>query len=43
MGGRERVDCLFVLRGWEDSEGAKREIVEARRKGIGVYYEEFVK
>ena len=37
---REEVDILFVLKGWETSEGAKREIEEAEKKGILVAYED---
>ena len=39
---REQVDVLFVLTGWEDSEGACREIAEAHKKGILVTYQDIV-
>jgi len=35
----ERADWLFVLKGWEDSPGAKREIKKAEELGIPVFYE----
>lgn len=34
------ADALFVLEGWEKSEGANREIELATNLGLPVYYEE---
>ena len=36
---RENADCLFMLKGWELSTGAKREREYAKSCGIPVYYE----
>jgi len=35
----ERADCLFVLPGWEHSEGTKAEINRAQELEIPVYYD----
>jgi hypothetical protein len=32
-------DCLFVVPGWETSEGTKREIALAEASGIKVFYD----
>lgn len=37
---REEADILFVLTGWEESEGANKEIEEAKKKGITIAYED---
>ena len=37
---RDKADWLFVLKGWETSEGANREIALAKELGIPVIYED---
>ena len=37
---QESADCVFVLSGWQTSEGANREIRTAKDKGIMVAYED---
>ena len=36
---REEADAIFVLDGHKDSVGAKREIAEAEKKGLDIYWE----
>lgn len=38
-----QADALFVLEGWLDSEGAKREIEHAKECGKPVYYQEDIR
>lgn len=35
----KRCDALFMLKGWEESEGAKQEFELARKLGKEIYYE----
>ena len=37
---REKADWLFVLKDWETSEGANREIALARELGLPVFFED---
>ena len=37
----QHADWMFVLRGWEQSAGAKREIEHAKKLDIPVFYEEY--
>lgn len=32
-------DAIYMLNNWEDSAGAKRELAEAQRLGLDIYYE----
>jgi len=34
-----RCDAVFAMTGWENSEGAKAEIKEARRLGLDILYQ----
>jgi len=34
-----RCDAIYMLRGWEQSQGAKRELEVAIEKGLEIYYE----
>ncbi len=34
-----RCDAIMMLKGWESSEGAKRELEVAIEKGLDVFYE----
>ena len=36
----EYAQWLFVLKGWEDSDGANREIEHARNLGLSIFYED---
>ena len=36
----EVCDAVYVLNGWRDSNGTRKEIIFAERKGIPVYYQE---
>lgn len=35
----ETVDAIYMLRGWETSPGARRELEWAREHGVAVWYE----
>ena len=35
----EMCDCVMMLKGWEQSAGAKRELEVAIEKGLSVFYE----
>ena len=34
-----KSDCIFVLKNWENSEGTKKEISQARNLGIPVFFQ----
>lgn len=34
----KRCDAVFVVPGWENSEGTKKELKEAQSKGIPIFY-----
>lgn len=36
-----RCDAIFMLKGWQDSEGARLELARATEKRLVVYYEGF--
>ncbi len=38
----EKCDCVFMLKGYENSKGAKAELELAKKLGLAVYYEEEV-
>lgn len=38
----KRCDVIFMLRGWEQSVGAKKELKVAIERGLGVCYEECI-
>lgn len=37
-----RCDAIYMLPGWEKSEGAIRELTEAKKDGLEIYYAENV-
>jgi len=37
---RPHVDCIVMMRGWEKSEGAVKELAAARRRGVNVLFDE---
>lgn len=36
----ETCDAIYMMRGWEDSSGANRELAEARKLGLREFYED---
>lgn len=37
----KQCDAIYLLNGWQDSEGAQEELLTARCYDLGVLYEEF--
>ena len=39
----KQCDCIFMLKDWEFSKGAKKEYAQAKKLGMKIYYQENVK